>query len=750
MADRKPYFVRLKETGNLVRIVATSPEDALAQSDKIDVRTTPIVVARQKDEGSAVLQYPDGREILVGPSISTSNAEKIAAFKEGATAGDITGQTMRQAMLEGAEEQSPFGRLTGPIVTASQASGFGAGAWLDELVGQVFGGDSARALRVIKEAQQAERPVETLATQLGVGLSEGYALLAKFPQLANILGGARSIGWVGSASRAALASAAGGSVTGLIAGTGEATPEESRLEEGAKGAIVGGVTAGVLGAAAPLVSAGGRNVADIIRKSDIPMIAGALRISQQAAEVIKNAFQSGGNVDRAVANLERAGELGMLADAGEAAQALLDAAASAGGQARETVSTALTQRAEAAKESLSKTLDRTLGSEQLTPTAAANMIAAKTSKQRKEAYDLAYSKPIDYASQAGMNIETVLDRVDPTILDQAVKKANAMMRADGKKNQQVLASIGDDGEVSFTEMPNVIQLDYIKRALNSIAEGARGALGQATDETLLYGGLARDLRNAINSAVPEYGEAARLGGEKLAEQNAFKLGREALKPQTEIGDVLEELGSDATIGQIESAKLGMRQYIRNVLDNVKSVPSDQELEARQLDAFYRLTSSDAARNKISAIMGDEADDLFAEIDKVAQTARVRSAVALNSKTAQRQAIQRDIEDITGDGVLGQLMRGKPVDTAQEIVQAITGRTDQYDVVQRQKIFAEIARALTQTKGDAARSVIDLLDRASRGQVITQAENDLLVNEIVGTLSLMGRGEAQRQAQEFIE
>ncbi|NBR79721.1 MAG: hypothetical protein EBT71_06775, partial [Alphaproteobacteria bacterium] len=106
--------------------------------------------------------------------------------------------------------------------------------------------------------------------------------------------------------------------------------------------------------------------------------------------------------------------------------------------------------------------------------------------------------------------------------------------------------------------------------------------------SLLYGGLARDLRGAIGQAVVDpqtgarlYDDAVTLGGEKIAEQNAFKLGREALKPQTEIGDVLEELGPEPSQAQIEAAKLGMRQHIRTVLENVKGVPSDQELAARQ-------------------------------------------------------------------------------------------------------------------------------------------------------------------------
>lgn len=50
MADRKPYYVRLADTNNVVRIVASSADEALAKSEKIDPATTPIVVSTNKAE----------------------------------------------------------------------------------------------------------------------------------------------------------------------------------------------------------------------------------------------------------------------------------------------------------------------------------------------------------------------------------------------------------------------------------------------------------------------------------------------------------------------------------------------------------------------------------------------------------------------------------------------------------------------------------------------------------------------------
>ena len=64
--------------------------------------------------------------------------------------------------------------------------------------------------------------------------------------------------------------------------------------------------------------------------------------------------------------------------------------------------------------------------------------------------------------------------------------------------------------------------------------------------------------NAINQANPNYGAAVKLGGEKIQDENAFIIGRNLLKPNIELGDVLDELGPEPTDTQIELAKLGMR------------------------------------------------------------------------------------------------------------------------------------------------------------------------------------------------
>ena len=313
-----------------------------------------------------------------------------------------------------------------------------------------------------------------------------------------------------------------------------------------------------------------------------------------------------------------------------------------------------------------------------------------------------------------------------------------------KGYRAIKATFDDDGNVTFSDLPNMMQLDYIKKALGELSENARGEFGKRTPDSDMFGNMAFQLRNAINRANPNYGAAVKLGGEKIQDENAFIIGRNLLKPNIELGDVLDELGPEPTDSQIELAKLGMRNYIRTVLDNVRKVPSDMQREARELDQFLRLTSSENARRKIVALMGDEANDLLRQIDEVGQTALVRTATNVNSKTAQRQAIREKIDNLTEYGIVGQILRGEPVNSSKQIVQSITGMTNEFNEQRKRAIYDDIAFALTKTHGDRAKEVLETVRAALDGRIITQEQNDALVRSLAAAITIAGRGEVTRQ------
>ena len=184
---------------------------------------------------------------------------------------------VNQGILDDAERRSGFGRMTGPITAVSQAVGLGAGTFSDELVDKVVGGKSGDALRAISKAQAEERPGETMALQAGTGLAEGYGLARRVPQLADALTGSRRRGLLQSTLTGGAAGLATGGIGGAVSGARTSRSwRRSFLQAAKEGAKTGGAIGLGFGVAAPTVASAGRNIAEIIRRSDVPFIAATL------------------------------------------------------------------------------------------------------------------------------------------------------------------------------------------------------------------------------------------------------------------------------------------------------------------------------------------------------------------------------------------------------------------------------------------------------------------------------------------
>ena len=93
--------------------------------------------------------------------------------------------------------------------------------------------------------------------------------------------------------------------------------------------------------------------------------------------------------------------------------------------------------------------------------------------------------------------------------------------------------------------------------------------------------------------------------------------------------------------------------------------------------------------------------------------------------------------MTAPGILGQAMAGDPINTSKALIQAVTGQTAEYTTAQKQRIFEDIARALTEKKGRSAQAALDYLDQAMKGQPLTAAQNEFLARQIAGTAVAAG-------------
>ncbi len=434
--------------------VRADDEASALESARKNWQTMPRLIGQNGD--TRIFERPNGQQYIVSPNFSSTDPKQIKQALEGSSAAEISSKSIDESLLSQYPVAARAGEFSrGPML----------GSFTDELIGKTFGEDAKTGARALSGAMQRQRPGQTLALNLGGGLTEAVGLAAAAP--ASLLGAAGAA--IGSGPRVAqigrglLSGATAGAIGGGIYGAGEGTDAESRAQMATTGATTGAAFGGLLGGGVPVAKDAVSNVIGLFRRSDVAQIAKEFGISQDAAKVIKMTFDQGGDIDAAVASLNKAGSEAMLADAGVAAQVLLDATAQSGGRAGQQARNAIGDRMTRTSDSLTATLDGVAGPAPLGPQSAVNAIAERTGPARTEAYGLAYNTPIDYAAAPGRKIEDVLRRVQPRILVEAIEEANSEMLSRNQKNQQIMASIGDDGSVIYSSPPNVQQLDEIKK-----------------------------------------------------------------------------------------------------------------------------------------------------------------------------------------------------------------------------------------------------------------------------------------------
>lgn len=725
------FFVQVP-AGYEIEVQAENQDEAINIARQ-DWQSYPKIIYRSGSD--RVFERSNGQRYLLGDGYSATDPEKIAQVMGGATSGEASTKGWNESIIA----QFPALARVNEFVRGNIG-----GTYSDEMLGAVVGPEAMQASRAVSGAMQAERPAETLGLNLLGAANSAAMTMAAAPYVlpAKIQGGMTALGnAITSGPRYAQiakglgSGAVAGGIGGFISGVGEGTTPEDRLAQGAEGAKFGAAAGGVLGAATPIVAEAAKNVMSLFRRSDIDQIARELNISRDAARVIKNTFDQGGDMTAAFDRLNRAGESGMLADAGQAAQALLDASIASGGPAGQLGRQAIEARAADTLGRLEGAMDQTLGQPAAGPRTAVEEIQNRTSTQRKAAYDRALNQPVRYDTPEGMAIERVINRISPDVVQRAVARANEVIRAEELPVRQIMAQIGDDGTVTFSEQLNAYQLDSIKRSLQELAEAAKGPLGQTTGQSRTYSQLASDLRDRMVAGIEGYGDALKLGGDTIAERNAFMLGEDMTSPRVRIEDVSRaQISSDA---QQEAFRRGLRTQIERVIGDVKRIPSDPNIDARQALSVLSQFASDNARAKLREALGPEADDLIRQIDEAMIGMETRAAVSLNSATNRRGNVQETVRNITEPNAAGQLAMGEPINTTKALIQAVTGQTSEYSVARRQQIYTDIVRALTEKGGDDAVLALRVIDQAMQGQPLTDAQTEQLARLIAGVLFSTG-------------
>lgn len=586
--------------------------------------------------------------------------------------------------------------ILGPMYTGA------VDAVTTNIMGMITGEDP-QAIKDRVYAKQDQYEAENPVLSAGGQIVGGMAAMAPLGATA---AGAKALGIAPGKSllsRALLGGMSGFGVTGA-----DAVVRGTPIEEAWKPALVGGGLGAGFGAAAPVIGNGVSRAADLLRRATGNAPVMPPNLSRPSADILSDVLAADNALgNTGVTNISKGGPGAMLVDASPNAQSLLDAAIQRSGTGSSLAKEAIEARASQANIDITKALDDALGSPQGVHTAETTL-RMSTAGPRSQAYQAAYAQPIDYAAPAGMEIEQLVKRVPQSVID----RANLLMQLDGRQSKQIMAQVAEDGTVTYMRMPDVEQLDYITRALNTAANSTegQGAMGGMTDIGNAYKNLSRDLRGTVRAAVPEYDTALQTAAQPIRQRESLQLGADLLSPKVPRDVAADEIAA-MTAPELTSLRQGIRSQIDEALANVRAVASDPNIDARAAQKALSDLSSVAAREKITMAIGDEAAQaLFQQLDEAARALNLRANVATNSRTFPRLAMDERVKAYTEGGLWNQALQGKPVNTVQSAIQNITGRTPEGIGQMNDKVYEELVSALTGLKGDEAIDFLSMLGR----------------------------------------
>lgn len=485
------------------------------------------------------------------------------------------------------------------------------------------------------------------------------------------------------------------------------------------------------------------------RGKAVDQLSKGLGISQPAAEIVYSLYNANQSFSQMVQTLRKAGNQGMIVDADKTIAQLADAIQTSGSQkASKIISESAESRANKQADTLRPIMDKTLGEPPEGLQTAVDAVASRTFTARDQAYKKAYDQPIDYASNAGRRIEKIVDDLAknaPREYKQAIQSANLNMAADGQKNMQILAKEMADGTFTIESMPNVIQLDYLKQALQATYDRT-GDVG--------FKKFSEQLRDAGVEAVPLYGKALKLGQQKIEETEIIKLGGKMLQNNVKPDEVIKAINA-ASKTEMDAIKLGVRSQIEDILDqtrkNIGDVGKDTSgATAEESKNLLKVLSSTANRKKIKLVLGDEqSEQLFNSLDEIESGLQLLNSLSGNSKTAVRQDLNRIIDKALEPGVIGTVLQGELGSVPQKIIQAVTQRTPEALQDRKDAILSEVAIVLTRAKGREAEEALKLIDKAVRGVTLSQSQG-AFISKVYQAASGASAGLSQGVKQQVIQ
>lgn len=416
------------------------------------------------------------------------------------------------------------------------------------------------------------------------------------------------------------------------AGQGEGT---DRLWEAGKGMAIGGAIAPAAVPIAHGVSSGVTALANRMTPRPAPL----RQYERGAVDRVARAVADDELAPQYAQRVAELGPEGMLADMGPNLQAQTSAIANTPGGGMTRVTRALQDRREGAAGRITTDVDQALGPAANIPETihATQQHHRQVARPHRQQFQ---HSPVPFTPALEDTLGVLTH--EPRVLAVADRYA-AIDPAAGPR--QFFARQLPNGQYEITRVPNATEWDYIKRALDGLAQ--RPDL----NDQRIYGALAARVRGQVDEAIspgaPQdsaWARARALESEEFQIRDAVAQGRSAFnrdmtpdQMRAEMYGVGQPPAGGLSQAQLDGYRLGARDQVRTVMGTAATSHGENAAAA----ARSRL-GSDYAREKLELVAGPHgADRLTRRLDAETVFDQSRQNVLQNSRTALRQSAQQE-------------------------------------------------------------------------------------------------------------
>ena len=737
------------DTGQIVD--TSSVEQAVVESaQSTQEQAKPYEILADFQDGRFVYQMANGARGYIDQDAGFSTGDPkyvesaLAEFQSLQGAGQFEGETVNELRAvsdaQNLLDMNPGdGFMSKGLGARLLQSPLFVGKGTDEALGGIvdyFGGDGEQVqnnIRAMAEAYGTASPGKAMAADLFGAVSTAIPVAMTLPTtfytwLATV---PLATGIVTTSAASGVFNLIEGSVSGYLGSEGDAR-EQAAINQGIKQGVIGLATGPLTYLAPKVISYGYHAVKNGIKESSIPVIQEAFGVTAGAATILKDILsQSGATLKDVLARMNKGGTQQMIADATEATKALTDAIAASGGAAAEIIEKAVKERASSIAGTIEKTLNKNLADLPSFPGTTIKKdtktvqeeLYEKTRKKRDKAYKAAYAEKINYNTPEGEQILEVLQRMPPKLKAAALSEANDILRMQGAEMGQIGMEVGEDGLFKIVNNPNMLQLDYIKRALSEIAY----------DSKFADSGLARHANNmryqltkALKNSNKKYGVALAEGQEVITRSNAVEIGESAMKPSVTVAELSKKL-NNKNIGkeEREMVALGLRAELDRMLGNVKATAT-KGADIQEMQKLWKELSSRNARQKLKLLIPNKKqhDAIIKQLDKAEAALALQAAVNQNSKTYVRAMVNETTRDAVSveRGIIGGALQGTR--GISETVGKMANWVFRSEVLEGRRlaiINKELAEMMVKYKGTAARKKFEKIYRAVKDKDINERQ-----------------------------